>query len=73
MSGWFSGKNPNISSIDLKINIDNSLMDSKFTPIGTEPNDLQLLDELLAETMMSVIGKEVNRKTRRKGGVISTK
>ena len=73
MVGWFSGKNPNISSTDLRISIDDSLFESKFTPIGTEPNDLQLLDELLAETMMSVMGKGINRKTRRKHGVTKTK
>lgn len=71
--GWFSGKNPNISASDLKIEIDNSLFESKFTPIGTEPNDLKLLDELLGETMMSVIGKGINRATRRKHGVYKTK
>lgn len=63
--GWHSAKNPNVDAVDLKILIDNSLMESKFTPIGTELNDLDLLKELSAEAMMSVFGKGINRKTRR--------
>lgn len=42
------------------------LSDSKFTPLGTESGDLQLLDEMIAEFTMSVIGRGFNRSDRRK-------
>lgn len=71
--GWFTAKKPDITPDDLRIQIDQSLTDSKLTTLGTEPNDLQLLEELLGETMISVLGKGINRKTRRKYGVINTK
>ncbi len=61
--GWYSAKKPNINGNDLKIEIDNHLFASKFTPLGTEDNEL--LDELIGETIMSVIGRGFNRKDRR--------
>lgn len=70
--GWFTATDNTMDSGDLKIKIDNALMESHFTPIGTEKNDLQLMDELLGETMMYVIGKGYNRKDRRKGGIVKT-
>lgn len=63
--GWFCAKQPNITSDDLRIKIDQVLSDSKFTPLGTEEGDLQLLDEMVAEFLMSVMGRRFNRKNRR--------
>ena len=63
--GWFCAKEPNLSGSDLKIKIDQTLTDSKFTPLGTEDTDMQLLDETAAELLMSVIGRGHNRKNRR--------
>lgn len=57
--------NNSINSDDLKIQIDESLAKCCFTPLGTEEGDTQLLDELLGETMMYVIGQGINRKQRR--------
>jgi len=71
--GWFTAKKQDITADDLRIQIDQSLTDSKLTTLGTEPNDLQLLEELLGETMISVMGKGINRETRRKHGVIKSK
>lgn len=71
--GWFTAKKPDIKADDLRIQIDQSLTDSKLTTLGSEPNDVQLLEELLGETMISVLGKGINRETRRKHGVINTK
>jgi len=71
--GWFSAKESTIDAQDLRILIDNSLMESKFTPIGTESGDSQLIEELLGETMMSIMGKGINRATRRKYGVVKSK
>lgn len=71
--GWHSAKNQNLEAGDVKILIDNELMDAKFTPLGTESGDVELLQELLAETMMYVIGKGYNRKDRRKKGVVKSK
>lgn len=33
--GWYSARNPNIQAEDLKIEIDNALLKSHFTPLGT--------------------------------------
>jgi len=63
--GWFCAKKPSIGGSDLKIKIDQVLADSKFTPLGTEDTDMQLLDETAAELLMSVIGRGYNRKDRR--------
>jgi len=63
--GWFCAKQPNITSEDLRIKIDQVLAHSKFTPLGTEDGDLKLLDEMIAEFLMSVMGRRFNRKDRR--------
>ncbi len=63
--GWYCAKDPHITSEDLRIKIDQTLADSKFTPLGTEPGDLQLMDEVTAEFLMSVLGRGFNRKDRR--------
>ena len=49
LMGWFCAKQPQIDGIDLKIKIDQVLSDSGFTLLGSEKNDLQLLDEMVAE------------------------
>lgn len=67
--GWFNAKEPNISAEDLQIKVDQSLFDSKMTPLGSEPNDLQTIQELLAETMIHVMGQGYNRQQRREGGI----
>ncbi len=64
--GWFCAKEQSITSLDLRIKIDQFLENSKFTPLGSEDGDLQLLDEMIAEFTMSVIGRGFNRKDRRK-------
>ena len=53
------------TSDELKEEIDKSLLKCCFTPLGTEEGDSQLLDELIGETMMYVIGQGINRKQRR--------
>jgi hypothetical protein len=66
MLGYFVGKNPNITSEDLRFRIDTFLFDSKFTPLGTEPEDTQLLDEMIGELTMSALGRGFNRQDRRR-------
>lgn len=63
--GRYTALEPRINSQDLRIKIDNHLFECKLTPLGTEPNDTELLQELLDETMISVLGQGINRKTRR--------
>lgn len=65
--GRITASKPEIDALDLRIEIDNILSESKFTTIGTEPNDIQLLDELIAELQMSLMGRGYNRKDRRVG------
>ena len=64
--GYFVGEDHHISSKDLSIKIDQMLSESKFTPLGSEKGDLQLLDEMIGEFTMSVIGRGFNRADRRK-------
>ena len=64
--GYFVGLDKTITSKDLSVKIDQMLEVSKFTPLGTEDGDLQLLDEMIGEFTMSVIGRGFNRADRRK-------
>jgi len=66
MLGWFCAKEKNITSQDLREKIDQFLTDSKFTPLGTEDGDLQLLDEMIGELTMASVGRGFNRADRRK-------
>ena len=65
LMGWFCAKQPDSDGIDLKIKIDQVLSTSGFTLLGTEKGDLQLLDEMVAEFLMSVMGRKFNRHERR--------
>ena len=53
------------TSEKIKDYVDEALLKCCFTPLGREDGDLQLLDELIGETMMFVIGQGINRKQRR--------
>ncbi len=63
--GWYCAKYPNITSEDLRYKIDEFLIESKFTPLGTEDGDLALLDEMIGELTMATIGRGFNRADRR--------
>lgn len=63
--GFFSAEDSSIDVIDLKIKIDQALESSGFPLIGSEKNDMQLLDEFAAELLMSIIGRGYNRTQRR--------
>ena len=71
--GWYSAKNPNITADDLRITIDQHLTESQMSTLGTEDGDVQLMQDLLDETIFSVFGRHVNRKQRRAGGIIKGK
>jgi hypothetical protein len=66
MLGWFCAKEKNITSEGLRDKLDEYLLASKFTPLGTEEGDLQLLDEMIGELTMAGIGRGFNRQDRRK-------
>jgi hypothetical protein len=63
--GYLAAKNPGMTAEDLKIAIDERLIECHFTPLGTEPGDVQLLEDVISETFMSVIGRGFNRAARR--------
>lgn len=63
--GRFVALEPSISSVDLKIKIDQHLQECNLTSIGTEEGDVELLQDLLDETIFSVLGRGINRKMRR--------
>jgi len=64
LMGKFVEHDNSISGEDLRIKIDQALENSCMTPIG--PDDIQLLDEVTGEIMISVIGAKINRAQRRK-------
>lgn len=66
MLGYFCGKEPRITSDDLRYKIDEFLLASKFVPLGTEEGDLQMLDEMISELTMSALGRGFNRNDRRR-------
>ena len=63
LMGKFVEQDHSISADDLRIKIDQALENSCMTPVGKE--DIQLLDEVLGELMISVIGAKINRAQRR--------
>jgi len=64
LMGKFVEQDNSISAEDLQIKIDQALENSCMTPVGAD--DMQLLDEVLGELMISVIGAKINRADRRK-------
>ena len=66
LTGWFSAKQESLKGNDLKIMIDQRLIDSGFSTLGSEKGDTQLLLEMESELLMSVMGRKFNRKDRRK-------
>lgn len=65
--GRYVALDQNISADDLRYKIDEELTKSCMIPI--DKNDIQLLDEVLAEAMINVMGKGINRDQRRNMGV----
>ncbi len=64
LMGKFVEQDHSISAEDLRVKIDQALENSCMTPIGAD--DMQLLDEVLGEIMISVLGAKINRAQRRK-------
>lgn len=64
LMGKFVEENNSISAEDLRIQLDQALSNSCMTPLGSD--DTQLLDEVLGEVMISVLGAKINRNQRRK-------
>lgn len=54
-----------LDSDSLRHQVDLDLLEGKMTPLGQEEGDQTLLDELLAEVMIHVLGRGINRKQRR--------
>lgn len=61
--GYYSAKHPNTTGMDLTIYLDQQLIEANQPKLGKE--DVELLDSLLAETMIKVLGSGINRKIRR--------
>lgn len=70
--GYFVANDNNIQAKDLRIKIDETLAESCLTPLGGEPHDEQLLNELVGEMMIRVMGAGINRKQRRKRWITKT-
>ncbi len=63
--GKYSALYPNDSADDLRTRVDQHLIECNFTGIGNEEGDVALMQDLLDETIWSVLGQGVNRKMRR--------
>jgi len=63
--GRFTALEPSICAADLRIKIDQHLQKCNLTLIGTEEGDTDLFQDLLDETIISVLGAGINRKQRR--------
>lgn len=66
--GFFVAKYPNADAEDLKVRVDNHLFECHLTPIGTEPEDIEILQDLLDEVSFSTLARS-NRSERRAGGI----
>lgn len=64
LMGKFVEQDHSISTIDLRVKIDQALEVSCMTPLNI--GDTQLLDEVTGEMMIHVIGRKINREQRRK-------
>lgn len=62
--GLYCGQDKHIQVADLKIKIDNHLIACNLVPVTTQ-EDADLLQDLLDETIWSVLSKGVNRQMRR--------
>ena len=61
--GYYTGKHPNATGIELSEYLDQQLIEANQTKLTKD--DLDLLDSLLAETVIKVLGMGLNRKIRR--------
>jgi len=66
LSGEFIALQPSMSGEDLKIKIDQRLTECNLPSLGSEPNDDELIKNLLDETIISLFGQGINRKMRRR-------
>ena len=62
--GRFTALEPSITGDNLRIKVDQDLQKCNFLPLETQ-EDLELIQELLDETVFASISSGKNRKTRR--------
>lgn len=63
--GKYSALDNTIDAQDIRIKIDQHLQACNMSTLGMEKGDDELLQDLLDETIFSVLGAGINRKTRR--------
>ena len=61
--GYYTAKHPNTTGEDLSIYLDQQLIEANQPKLGKD--DIELLDSLLAETIIKVLGTGINRSQRR--------
>lgn len=64
--GRITNQDESINADDLRYEIDQRLEKCCLPLLGQEKGDLELLDEVLAECMIYVMGQKINRRMRRK-------
>ena len=66
--GKYSALNKTIDAQDLKTLVDQHLQGCNLLPLGQEKGDEELMQDLLDETIFSILNTgKFNRKTRRSG------
>ena len=63
--GKYSALDKTINADYLRIKIDQHLSEVNMIPLGQEDGDVELMQDLLDETIFSVLSAGINRKTRR--------
>jgi len=68
--GKYSVEDKTIDAQDLRIRVDQHLISCNLLPLGDEPGDVELMEELMNETILSVLNSgKMNRRARRSHGV----
>jgi len=63
--GKYSALDKTLDAEDLRIKVDQHLQQFNMIPLGQEPGDEELLQDLLDETIFSVMAGGINRNYRR--------
>jgi len=65
LAGRYAALYPEDTAEDLRIRIDQHLVECQFTGLGNEEGDIELMQDLLDETVIASFGQGINRKMRR--------
>ena len=61
LAGRYAALYPDDTAEDLRIRIDQHLVKCQFTGLGSEEGDVELMQDLLDETVIATLGQGINR------------